>query len=273
MKTKVTLQERLRDLRAERNLKQEDVADAIGISKSALSTYESDETMGIPHFNLVKLAEFYGVSLDYLFDKSPIRDDSNIEISELGLDQETIDIIKSQKFNNRLLCELIKHPEFKNLLADIEIYVDGIAGLFFQSISTCINGYREDILQDMPKEKDDVINRVFEVSKYEEDSYFSNRIQSTLKPILDDVREAHKKDAETASDTSFKDFFLQRLDAVNCYDEDLSKSFIALTCKVHNIPQSALSQEQKDALRSIMLKSRNYQAAVKQRKNSKKKKS
>lgn len=71
----------------------------------------------------------------------------------------------------------------------------------------------------MPKEKDDVINRVFEVSKYE---------------------------------------------------EDLSKSFIALTCKVHNIPQSALSQEQKEALRSIMLKSRNYQAAVKQRKNSKK---
>ena len=175
MKTKVTLQERLRDLRAERNLKQEDVADAIGISKSALSTYESDETMGIPHFNLVKLAEFYGVSLDYLFDKSPIREDSNIEISELGLDQETLDIIKSQKFNNRLLCELIKHPEFKNLLADIEIYVDGIAGLFFQSISTCINGYREDILQDMPKEKDDVINRVFEVSKYEEDSYFSQR--------------------------------------------------------------------------------------------------
>lgn len=82
----VTLQERLRDLRTKRNLKQEDVVDAFGISKSALSTYESDETMGIPHFNLVKLAEFYGVSLDYLFDKSPIRDDSNIEISELGLD-------------------------------------------------------------------------------------------------------------------------------------------------------------------------------------------
>ena len=80
------------------------------------------------------------------------------------------------------------------------------------------------------------------------------------------------KFAYTASDTSFKDFFLQRLDAVSCYDEDLAKSFIALTCKVHDIPLSALSQEQKEALRSIMLKSRKYQATVKQRKNSKKKK-
>ena len=67
-------------------------------------------------------------------------------------------------------------------------------------------------------------------------------------------------------------FTLISLDAVNCYDEDLTKSFIALTCKVHNIPQSALSQEQKDALKSIMLKSRNYQAAVKNRMNAKKKK-
>ncbi len=122
------------------------------------------------------------------------------------------------------------------LIALIFLLILSLSKHFIPTIS-----YREDILHDMTKEKDN-------------------------------VRKAHKKNAETASDTSFKDFFLQRLDAVSCYDEDLSKSFIALTCKVHDIPLSALSQEQKEVLRSIMLKSRKYQAAVKQRKNSKKKK-
>jgi len=248
MKTKVTLSERLRDLRAERKLTQDDVASATGISSSSISTYESDDTLGIPHFNLVKLADFYGVSLDYLFDKSPIRENVNIEIAELGLDSETLALLKSNKLNNRLLAELMKHPEFKNLLADIEIYVDGNAGILFQALSASINTYREEILHDMPKEKDDIVNRVLEVSKFEEDLYFQNRIQSTLKPILDDLRELHKKDAE-----------------------NLANTFILTTCKIHDIPRSALTKEQEDVLKSIMLKSKKYKNAVQSRKNSKKK--
>ncbi|WP_052169694.1 helix-turn-helix domain-containing protein [Pseudobutyrivibrio ruminis] len=271
MKTKVTLSERLRDLRAERKLTQDDVASATGISSSSISTYESDDTLGIPHFNLVKLADFYGVSLDYLFDKSPIRENVNIEIAELGLDSETLALLKSNKLNNRLLAELMKHPEFKNLLADIEIYVDGNAGILFQALSASINTYREEILHDMPKEKDDIVNRVLEVSKFEEDLYFQNRIQSTLKPILDDLRELHKKDAETSTDVSFSKMFKEKLKDINCYDEDLANTFILTTCKIHDIPRSALTKEQEDVLKSIMLKSKKYKNAVQSRKNSKKK--
>lgn len=267
MKTKVTVPERLRDLRDERKLTQDDVAAATGISSSSISKYESDDTLGIPHFNLVKLAEFYNVSLDYLFNKSPIREDSNMEIAELGLDSETLEVLKSKKLNNRLLAELIKHPEFKNLLADIEIYVDGNAGFFFQAISASINAYREEILHDMPKEKDDIVNRVLEVSKFEEDLYFQNRIQATFQPILNDVRSAHTKDSETATDVSFSQMFKEKLKNLNCYDEDLANTFIGATCKMHDIPRSSLTKDEESVLKGLMLKSKRYQATLKNRKN------
>ena len=42
MNIKLTLGERLKDLRVERNLKLETLAEQTGLSKSALSKYESD---------------------------------------------------------------------------------------------------------------------------------------------------------------------------------------------------------------------------------------
>ena len=43
MNIKLTLGERLKDLRVERNLKLETLAEQTGLSKSALSKYESDD--------------------------------------------------------------------------------------------------------------------------------------------------------------------------------------------------------------------------------------
>lgn len=43
MKCKITLQERLKDLRVERKLKLEELSALTGISKSALGNYENDD--------------------------------------------------------------------------------------------------------------------------------------------------------------------------------------------------------------------------------------
>ena len=62
-----TIQERLKDLRLNKGLKLEELAEQTGISKSALGSYEKDDYKEINHGNLILLADFYGVSLDYLF--------------------------------------------------------------------------------------------------------------------------------------------------------------------------------------------------------------
>ena len=58
MKCKITLQERLKDLRVAHNLNLEELAKLTGISKSALGNYENDDYKEINHGNLVTLAQF-----------------------------------------------------------------------------------------------------------------------------------------------------------------------------------------------------------------------
>ena len=59
MKTRISVQERLKDLRVERGLNLEELAQETGISKSALGSYENDndEYKEINHGSLLKLAD------------------------------------------------------------------------------------------------------------------------------------------------------------------------------------------------------------------------
>ena len=121
-----TIQERLKDLRLNKGLKLEELAEQTGISKSALGSYEKDDYKEINHGNLILLADFYGVSLDYLFCRTENRAEINTPLRELHLSDEMVALLKSGRINNRLLCELATHKDFIKFLADIEIYVDGI---------------------------------------------------------------------------------------------------------------------------------------------------
>ena len=57
--------QRIRDVREDRDLKQQDIAEALSISQSEYSKYElGKHMMGIDKY--IKLAKFYDVSLDYL---------------------------------------------------------------------------------------------------------------------------------------------------------------------------------------------------------------
>ena len=67
MKCKITLQERLKDLRVAHKLNLGELAKLTGISKSALGNYENDDYKEINHGNLVILAQFYKVSTYWLF--------------------------------------------------------------------------------------------------------------------------------------------------------------------------------------------------------------
>ena len=57
--------QRLRDLRNDRDLNQTQVAKMLGMSQTGYSKYETGE-YDIPTAILIKLARFYGTSIDYL---------------------------------------------------------------------------------------------------------------------------------------------------------------------------------------------------------------
>jgi len=56
---------RIRDLREDRDLTQKQIAEVLGMSQTGYSKYETGEN-DIPTAILIKLADFYGTTTDYL---------------------------------------------------------------------------------------------------------------------------------------------------------------------------------------------------------------
>ena len=70
---------RIRDLREDMDLRQIDVSKATGIDQKTLSNYETGKT-NPDSISLIKLADFFGVSIDYLLGYSKINIKTNKDI-------------------------------------------------------------------------------------------------------------------------------------------------------------------------------------------------
>ena len=64
---------RIRDLREDRDLKQQDLADYINCSQVCYSRYENGQR-DIPLETISKIADFYNVSVDYLLNRTDCPD-------------------------------------------------------------------------------------------------------------------------------------------------------------------------------------------------------
>ena len=60
---------RIRDLREDRDLTQKQIAEVLGMSQTGYSKYETGEN-DIPTAILIKLADFYGTTTDYILGRT-----------------------------------------------------------------------------------------------------------------------------------------------------------------------------------------------------------
>ena len=201
MKGATTIQERLWELRKDKGLNLEELAEKTGISKSAHASYESDDNKEFNHGNLITLADFYQVSIDYLFCRTENREQINTPLSELHLNDEAVALLKSGRINNRLLCEMISHEKFAELMADAEIYVDGIATMHFHDTNSSLAALRAMILEKHPEATADRAIKVLEACQVEEEDFFCHVTHKTWDVILHDILKAHENDSESAPDT------------------------------------------------------------------------
>lgn len=69
------LNERLKELRKERNLTQDELAKIFNVSRQIILNWENTTRSGEPDIDmLIKLSAFYGVSIDYICGTTDIRD-------------------------------------------------------------------------------------------------------------------------------------------------------------------------------------------------------
>jgi transcriptional regulator with XRE-family HTH domain len=100
--------DKLKELRQLKNLTTDEVAQNIGVSGSAYRNYERGERS--PSFELlVKLADFYGVTTDYLLGRAPAPD----PFADLGLDAASEQDMLAQYMSFK--------PEIRAMIMDVLI--------------------------------------------------------------------------------------------------------------------------------------------------------
>ena len=202
MKCKVSIPERLKDLRTERHLTLEELEAAVQISKSALGSYEADDDSSkeISHKNILKLADFYQVSTDYLLCLTDNRNPENTEFTELHINDEMAELLKSGRINNRLLCEIATHEKFCKLLADAEIYVDGVATMRLRDLNMSLEDARALVTGE---DASAAVNRALdtlEAGIIDEEEFFCHLTHKHWDAILHDIRKIHEKDSGSVPD-------------------------------------------------------------------------
>ncbi|MDE6302216.1 MAG: helix-turn-helix domain-containing protein [Clostridia bacterium] len=87
---------RIKELREDRDLRQIDVSNAVGIDQRTLSNYETGKT-NPDSYAIIKLAQYFGVTCDYL-----------LGVSERSLNDKSAVIDEIEDIRKRLL-EIEKH--------------------------------------------------------------------------------------------------------------------------------------------------------------------
>ena len=265
MQPKLTIQERLKDLRVERGLTLEQLSAETGISKSALGKYEADDFKDISPFSMVELAKFYGVSTDYLLGLTEQKNHPNTELDALHLGDDAIEVLRTGKFNHRLLSELICHKDFQRFMLDAEIYVDRIADMRVNDMNTVLEAVRQMALMKNGGEENDLHLRTLEVAQIREDEYFGSLIADDLKGILRDIRSEHRPDTMTADETSLVATVQGQLqDAMNFEGSSEEKKIRAYLATI-GLDYDALTKEEFVSLIGILKKSKYMKNPISQR--------
>ena len=265
MQVKLTIGERLKDLRVERKLTLEQLAAEVGISKSALGKYESDNGKDISPYSILLLADYYGVSCDYLMGRTETKNHPNTALHELHLSDASIDVLRTGKFNHRLLSELICHKDFQRLMLDAEIYVDRIADMRVNDMNAVLEAVRQMALMKNGGEENDLHLRTLEVAQIREDEYFGSLIADDLKGILRDIRNEHRLDTMTADETSLAATVQEQLqEAMNFEGSSKEKQVRALMATI-GLDYDTLTKEEFVSIISGLKKSKYLKSPINQR--------
>ena len=108
--------ERLKELRAEKGIRSEDAAEVFGVSRATLSAYEMGKS--VPDLNVLnKMADFYGVSTDYICGRTNVKKSLQADTSSVKLSQSDVNKISELSDSETVgLSLLINSAQFKKMV-------------------------------------------------------------------------------------------------------------------------------------------------------------
>ena len=107
--------QRIKELREQRDIKQEKLAEILNINKATLSRIERGETKTVGSDILMALAEHFNVSVDFLVGFTCVPDPKNYSVEALGLSSDGAKAMISRKVHMEIVNRLLENPEFCQL--------------------------------------------------------------------------------------------------------------------------------------------------------------
>jgi len=265
MEAKLTIQERLKDLRVvDRGLSLEQLAEQTGLSKSALGKYESEDFKDISPFAIATLAKFYGVSTDYLLGLTEQKNHPDTTLAELHLSDEAIDVFRNTNFNKRLLSEMLCHSDFQRMMLDAEIFVDRIADMRINDMNAVLEAVRQ-ILLTKQETGDNLYLRTLELAQVQEEEYFCHVVAEDLNRILRDIRETHRVDQTTADQSSVAAETQMQLQEVMSFEGSAEEKKVRFFLANLGIDYDAISKEQFVTIIEVLRLSKHMNSPISQR--------
>ena len=129
-----TVRHRIQELIRERKITQAELAAKIGMAESTLSRFLSEKTDKIGDEYIIKIADFLGVSTDFILGQTDFPERRNYDIEELGLSYKAAMALYTREVNTDVVNRILENPQFPAITRMISRYfkdsnAEGPAGL------------------------------------------------------------------------------------------------------------------------------------------------
>lgn len=189
-----TVRERIQDQLKERKITQGELAAEIGMAESSLSRFLSAKTDKIGDEYIIKIADFLGVSTDFILGQTDFPERRNYDIGELGLSYKAAMALYTRAVDTDVVNRILENPRFPEITRMIARYfndtvAEGLAGqnamwnTLQQLTSTADTTHLAN-----PQEGMEAVTQILDMMKttpYEKDV---EAIQSALMTMLQDIK-------------------------------------------------------------------------------------
>ena len=117
-----TVRQRIQDQLKERKITQGELAAEIGMAESSLSRFLSEKTDKIGDEYIIKIADFLGVSTDFILGQTDFPERRNYDIGELGLSYKAAMALYTREVDTDVVNRILENPQFPEITRMISRY-------------------------------------------------------------------------------------------------------------------------------------------------------
>ncbi len=249
--------EKLTDLRKEKGLTQQQLADMLGVSVKTINQYENNPEKDLSFFTVKRISSIFNVSIDYLAGYKTNKPIQDMSLDTINLTKEAVDSVSTGNYDHVILSDILSHPHFNILMLDIMVLYSQQYAVNMAQRNATFEFARQQILSKVDG-KENVDTKLLELSGMDDDLYVMNVIHTDLDIILNDLKKKYiPEDIEKGKKILKSMLFSGMEKGLNAAQESTSVKyspdhFIDIIFGELEIPAEKVSAEQREELVKIV---------------------